>query len=326
MMRVQTDTTLDVYLLPEDLKAQLRRDAFVGLSADVKSVPSKWFYDEQGSQLFDEITRLPEYYLTRAEREILDARCDQIAMLAGASTLVELGSGTSEKTRLLLQAMRRTGLENFMPFDVDEATLRRAASNIKMEFPGVAVHGIVGDFEHHLKHIPAEGRRLVAFLGSTIGNLLPDERARFLTEVGQVLQPDEWLLLGIDLVKDPAVISAAYNDSASLSARFNLNMLNVVNAACGADFEPARFTHVAEWDPVNEWMSMSLRSDLAQTVILTDPALEVRFDEGELLHTEISAKFHVDGMSAELARAGLVVQESWTDLQGRFALLLAQRT
>lgn len=317
--------TFDVFLHHEDLLAALRRDALDGLSLKSKAIPSKWFYDAKGSALFDEITRLPEYYLTRAEREILIERSAEIAGITRATTLVELGSGTSEKTRLLLRSMRTQGLQTFMPFDVDEHTLRRAADNLQREFPGISVHGIAGDFEHHLQHIPADGHRMIAFLGSTIGNLTPPQRAGFLNEVSRLLSPGEWLLLGIDLVKDPSVIVAAYNDAQGVSSRFNLNVLDVLNAACGADFDTTCFSHVAEWDEKNSWMSMWIRSNVPQTVTLTDPDLVVSFAQGELLHTEISTKFKIEAMKAELASCGLAVKHHWTDLRARFGLLLAQR-
>jgi L-histidine N-alpha-methyltransferase len=309
---------IDVHLTPDYASQALRADARAGLTADPKWLAPKWFYDARGSELFEEITRLPEYYPTRAEREILDARAGEIAELTGARTLVELGSGSSEKTRLLLDGT----LATFVPLDVSESALREAAEAISADYPGLVVHGVVGDFTEHLDRLPGEAPRVVAFLGGTIGNLLPDERADFFASVRAVLEPGEWLLLGADLVKDPATLVAAYDDSAGVTAEFNRNVLRVLNRQLGADFEVEAFSHVAVWDAENEWIEMHLRADRAMSVLVPEIGLEVEFAEGEELSTEVSAKFRREGIEAELDKAGFSPGAWWTDSQGRFALSL----
>jgi L-histidine N-alpha-methyltransferase len=248
---------LDVHLTAEDLAQALRADARAGLDTRPRELPPKWFYDERGSRLFDEITRLPEYYPTRREREILLAHARDIAQRTGAATLVELGSGTSEKTRLLLNALQELGtLERFAPFDVSEPTLRTAAAAIAEEYPGLQVHAVVGDFERHLAFLPRGGRRLVAFLGGTVGNLKPDARARFLRRLARQLGPGDSVLLGTDLVKDIPRLEAAYNDRQGVTAAFNRNVLSVLNRALGADFVLEQFEHVARYDARQGWIEM----------------------------------------------------------------------
>jgi L-histidine N-alpha-methyltransferase len=314
---------IDVHLTPDYASRALRADARAGLTADPKWLAPKWFYDARGSELFEEITRLPEYYPTRAEREILDARAGEIAELTGARTLVELGSGSSEKTRLLLDGLRENGtLATFVPLDVSESALREATQAISADYPGLVVHGVVGDFTEHLGKLPGEAPRVVAFLGGTIGNLLPDERADFFTSVRAVLEPGEWLLLGADLVKDPATLVAAYDDSAGVTAEFNRNVLRVLNRQLGADFDVEAFSHVAVWDAENEWIEMHLRADRAMSVLVPEIGLDVEFAEGEELSTEVSAKFRREGIEAELDKAGFSVGAWWTDSQDRFALSL----
>lgn len=316
---------VDVHLGPDDLRRALEHDVRVGLTAPaMKALPPKWFYDERGCELFDEITRLPEYYPTRAERTILAARAGEIARATGADTLVELGSGTSEKTRLLLHALAEAGtLARFVPFDVSEPTLRGAAAAIDRELPGIEVHAVVGDFERHLGRIPGGGRRLVAFLGGTIGNLAPPARAAFLAEIATGFAAGDMLLLGTDLVKDPSRLEAAYDDAAGVTAAFNRNVLSVLNRELGADFVPERFEHVARWVPDEEWIEMRLRSTGAQTARVRDLDLEVRFAAGEELRTEISAKFRRERVEAELTAAGLALAHWWTNPAGDFALALA---
>jgi L-histidine N-alpha-methyltransferase len=314
---------LDVYLDDSDLAAQLRADARTGLTADPKWLPPKWFYDARGSALFDEITRLPEYYPTRAEREILVAQAGQIADATGAETLVELGSGSSEKTRLLLDALRLS-LRSFMPLDVSAPALLDAVTALATAYPALRVHGLVGDFSQHLKLLPANGRRLVAFLGGTIGNLPPGDRARFLAELRSTLDIGEWLLLGADLVKDPAVLVPAYDDAAGVTAEFNRNVLHVLNRELGADFDPPVFEHVALWDPGQEWIEMRLRATRPMRVNLPALDLAVEFADREELRTEISAKFRRDGLTEELAEAGFAVRHWWTDAAGRFSLSLSE--
>ncbi|HLM16913.1 MAG TPA: L-histidine N(alpha)-methyltransferase [Acidimicrobiia bacterium] len=319
-----SDVTVDVHLEADDTARALEADVRAGLGATPKTLPPKWFYDDRGSDLFDEITRLPEYYPTRTERSILVAHARDVAELTKADTLVELGSGTSEKTRLLLDALRDAGtLERFVPFDVSEQTLRDAAVAVAHEYDGVRVHAVVGDFEHHLGELPGGGTRLVAFLGSTIGNLSPEPRAQFLTDLAATLSSGDSLLLGTDLVKDVVRLVAAYDDAAGMTAEFNRNVLSVLDRELDADFDPDAFDHVARWNPDDEWIEMRLRSQRAQTVHLRALGLVVEFAEGEELRTEISAKFRRDRVERELAAAGFRLAEWWTDPAGDFALSLS---
>ncbi len=314
---------VDVHLDAEQLRAALRTEARAGLTANPKELSPKWFYDERGSELFEAITRLPEYYPTRREQEILDENAGTIADLAGADTIVELGSGTSAKTRTLLDAFAaRRRLVRFVAFDVSESTLRSAAASIASDYPGVAVHAVVGDFDHHLGDLPREGRRLVAFLGGTIGNLGPDRRASFLKELAASLRPGDTCLLGTDLVKDVARLQAAYNDSAGVTAMFNRNVLAVLNRDLGADFDLEHFEHVARFDREQEWIEMALRSTTDQVVSLADLDLQVSFETGEEMRTEISAKFRRSTLDAEMEGAGLELAHWWTDAAGDFALSL----
>ena len=318
--------------LPADFLADsLRADARAGLTASPKSLPPKWFYDAAGSELFEKITALPEYYPTRAEREILQAEAAQIAAASQAATLVELGSGSSEKTRLLIDALRAAGtLRRYVPVDVSEQALLGAASALFSDYPGLEVDGVVSDFDDYLDPGAAEGAggpgdgpRLIAFLGSTIGNLLPAERALFLARVRSGLTSGDALLLGTDLVKDPAVLVAAYNDEAGVTAAFNQNVLAVLNHELGADFDLDNFEHVARWDPDQEWIEMRLRTAGPQTVHLPAIDLTVSFEDGEEMRTEISAKFRREGVAAELTAAGFRQEHWWTDSQQRFGLSLA---
>jgi L-histidine Nalpha-methyltransferase len=315
---------VDVCYTAEERAVALRADVLRGLTSEPKELSPQWFYDELGSALFDEITRLPEYYLTRREREILREHASEVAELTQANTLVELGSGTSEKTRLLLDALAEAGhLKRFVPFDVSEAILRESAAAVVREYPGLEVHAVVGDFGRHLGFLPEGRRRLIAFLGSTIGNLFPSQRADFLRSVETTLTPREALLLGVDLVKDVARLEAAYNDPAGLTAEFNRNILTVLNRELEANFEPAQFEHVARWNRVHEWIEMVLRSAGEQVVDVAELGLEVQFAAGEEMRTEISAKFRREGVEAELAAAGLELARWWPHASGDFALVLA---
>jgi L-histidine Nalpha-methyltransferase len=303
----------------------LRADVRAGLTAVPKTLPPKYFYDARGSELFDEITRLPEYYLTRAETSILQRHSADIAELSGCESLVELGSGTSAKTRLLLRALLDGGtLREFVPFDVDPAVLTEASDALAAEFPGLAIAPFVGDFEHDIGSIPARGRRTVAFIGSTIGNLEPGVRADFLAQVGAALRPGDTFLLGTDLVKDTARLLRAYDDAAGVTAAFNRNVLVVVNRELDADFDTDEFRHVALWDAENEWIEMRLRAERAQQVTINDLDLVVSFAAGEEVRTEISAKFRRERIEAELATAGMRVVRFWTDRRGDFGLTLAE--
>lgn len=308
--------------LPEDATdAALRADVLKGLTSTPKTLPPKWFYDAHGSELFEQITELPEYYPTRAEREILIDRAGEIAAATGARTLVELGSGSSEKTRYVIDAL--TGLLMYVPVDVSESALTLAGQALIEERPGLDVHALIADFTGGLTLPETPGPRLLAFLGGTIGNLLPVERAAFLASVRVLLAPGDALLLGTDLVKDEKVLVEAYDDAAGVTAAFNKNVLTVINRELGADFDPGAFEHVALWDPENEWIEMRLRSNTAQTVKVPALDLAVDFAAGEELRTEVSAKFRKEGVRAELSAAGLELAHWWTDGQGRFALSLS---
>jgi L-histidine Nalpha-methyltransferase len=330
-------TTIENRLPAGYRAASLRADALAGLTATPKSLPPKWFYDAQGSALFEKITELPEYYPTRAERSILRAVAPRIASLTRAASLVELGSGSSDKTRLLLSALRDAGtLRQYVPVDVSESALTLAGDALAAEYPGLAVHAVVADFEQYLG-VPAaaagaaggdkdgdgDGPRLLAFLGSTIGNMIPAEREVFLRRIRARLRPGDAFLLGTDLVKDPAVLVAAYDDAAGVTADFNKNVLAVLNAELGADFDLDAFEHVALWDAGREWIEMRLRAASDQTVRVRDLGLTVEFAEGEEMRTEVSAKFSEDGARAELAAAGLTMRSWWTDEAGQFGLSLS---
>ena len=319
-----TDLSLDNYLAADAADAALRRDVRDGLTQQPKTLPPKWFYDAVGSDLFDQITRLPEYYPTRAEAQILAARAGEIATASRADTLVELGSGTSEKTRALLDALREQGsLRRFIPFDVDPSVLQLAGQAIQQEYPGVEINAVCGDFEEHLGKIPAVGRRLVAFLGSTLGNLTPGPRAEFLASVSEMMQPGDTLLLGTDLVKDVDRLVRAYDDNAGVTAQFNRNVLTVVNRELGADFDVPAYEHVAKWNADEERIEMWLRSTRPQRVHITALDLDVDFADGEEMLTEVSCKFRRSGVDAELAAAGLERTHWWTDDAGDFGLSLS---
>jgi len=314
-----------VHLDPGELVDQLANDIQDGLRSIPKSLPPKYFYDARGSELFDEITRLEEYYPTRAESQILQSQSAQIASLTQAQTLIEIGSGTSEKTRLLMKALSGAGtLQQFIPFDVDPAVLEGASTAVAEEFPGVNVLPVVGDFERHLDKLPRSPRRLMVFLGSTIGNLAPRQRADFLADVRRGLAAGDAFLLGVDLVKSPERLVAAYDDSRGVTAEFNKNVLSVINRQLTADFDLAAFDHVALWDAGQEWIEMRLRSVRDQSVHISALDLDVEFGAGEEMRTEISAKFRRGRLSEELAAAGLRLTQWWTDPAGDFALSLSE--
>ncbi len=318
--------SLSNHLAADSAAQALRRDVRDGLTQTPKSLPPKWFYDTVGSDLFDQITRLPEYYPTRAEAQILRARSAEIAAASGADTLVELGSGTSEKTRMLLDALRDNGsLRRFIPFDVDAGVLNAAGAAIQREYPGIEIDAVCGDFEEHLDEIPRVGRRLVAFLGSTIGNLTPGPRADFLSALSDTLQPGDSLLLGTDLVKDVGRLVRAYDDSAGVTAKFNRNVLAVVNRELDADFDLEAFEHIARWNAEEERIEMWLRATSEQRVHIAALDLAVDFAAGEEMLTEVSCKFRPDGVEAELAAAGLRRTHWWTDPAGDFGLSLSTK-
>ena len=318
--RIRIDRLLD----EDDRRSTLHDATFWSLRGRPRELPAVWLYDHRGSQLFDEITRLPEYYLTRAEREILVRQADEIAALTEARTLVELGSGTSEKTRLLLDALEAAGtLEQFVPLDVSEEVLRASAEGIAARYRNLGVHALVADFERHLTALPQGPSRLIAFLGSTIGNLDPERRSRLLQAVAATLAPGDRFLLGVDLVKEPARIEAAYNDSRGVTETFVRNGLTVVNRELGADFDQERLEFVSRWDAEHEWMDIGFRAIEAHAVSIPGLEVELPLQRDEALRFEISAKFRRKGIERELASAGLSLDAWWTDPNGDFALLLA---
>jgi L-histidine Nalpha-methyltransferase len=302
-------------------------DVLDGLTRPFKELPPKHLYDARGSELFDRICELPEYYPTRTERSILTDRAVEIASATGAGELLELGSGSAEKTRLLLDALRDAGtLRRYMPVDVSESALLGSVDAVAGAYPATDVIGVLADFERHLPGIeaPEDGvPRMVAFLGGTIGNFTPGSRRRFLRTVRRMLGRDGHLLLGTDLVKDIDTIEAAYNDAEGVTAAFNRNMLAVLNRELDADFPVEQFDHVAFFDPDREWIEMRLRARRACTVRVAALGLEVSFDRGEELRTEISAKFTRTRLEGDLAAAGLRLRHFWTDAAGLFALSLA---
>ena len=316
---------IDNYLDADYFERSLRSDVINGFDNDFKELPPKWFYDDHGSRLFEEITRLEEYYPTEAERSILRTHAGDIVALSGADTLVELGSGAADKTRVLLDALRDAGqLERFVPFDVSEGILRSSSEAILQEYPGIEVHGVVGDFERHLDKIPTHGRRMTALLGGTVGNFNPNERKGFLTEIVAGKNPGDTFLLGTDLVKDHDRLVLAYDDPYGVTAAFNKNVLTVLNNRLNANFDIDQFEHVARFDVDREWMDLRLRSLVDQTVRIEDLDLDVHFDADEEMRTEISAKFRKAGVERELATVGLELVGWWTDERGDYALSLSR--
>lgn len=319
---------IDVHLTAAEARSALCADVLLGLTSRPRRLPPKYFYDARGSALFEEITALPEYFPTRTESALLTEHVAEVAALTGATTLVELGSGSSAKTRLLLEALAGT-VRRYVPLDVSEAALRGALDALAARYPALALHGVVGDFTAHLGRLPRStaartpDRRLLAFLGGTLGNLEPAQRAEFLARVRAALRPGEHLLLGATLVTDPDVLVAAYDDAAGVTAEFNRNVLHVLNRELHADLDPAAFAHVALWDAEREWIEMRLRALRPTTATVRDLGLVVEFGAGEELHTEISAKFRPAGLAAELSAAGLRPARTWVDPLERFALTLA---
>jgi L-histidine Nalpha-methyltransferase len=304
----------------------LADDVLDGLTRPFKELPPKHFYDVRGAELFDRICELPEYYPTRAERSILEQNADELAELTGAAELVELGSGTAAKTRVLLDALSGAGtLQRYIPVDVTESMVRDCAAELTGEYPGLSVHGVIGDFERHLDRVPpAVGPRIVAFLGGTIGNFPPGSRRRVLRDISHLLGPRDYLLMGTDLVKDPEVLQAAYDDAQGVTAEFNRNVLRVLNRELDADFEPDDFDHVALFDAEHEWIEMRLRARREHTSYVGDLDLPVHFDAGEEMRTEISAKFTVERLEGDLLAAGLDLVRWFTDPDELFALTLSR--
>ena len=319
------EPVIDIHLDPAWIDRAIRDDVAEGLASQPKELPPKWFYDDRGSDLFDQITRLPDYYPTRREREILEREVDVIAERSGADTVVELGSGTSEKTRIVLDALAGTGwLRRYVPFDNSEATLRTAAAELAQAYEGLAVHGVVGDFEHHLGHIPGGGCRLMMLLGGTIGNFPPAPRKDFLAAVADTMVPGDTFLLGFDLVKDRDRLIAAYDDPGGVTAAFNRNVLSVINRRLDADFDLEQFEHEARFDGEEEWIEMWLRSRRPQRVTIGALGMAVDFARDERMRTEISAKFRPENIGPELASVGLAMERLWTDARGDYALTLSR--
>ncbi len=324
MPTVVTPPTFDVMVDGDWVQRALVDDVRRGLGGHPLKLPPRWLYDERGSDLFDQITRLPEYYPTEAERSILRREATTIAELTGADTIIELGSGTSDKTRTLLDAFQGTGtLRRFVPIDVSESTLRDAAATLSVRYPGLHVHGVVGDFTLHLSHLPTDGVPLVAFLGSTIGNLYVEERRAFLAMLAERLPVGGWLLLGVDLVKPVDRLVAAYDDPQGVTAEFTRNVLVVLNRELGADFDVDAFDHVALWDPLRERMDLRLRVNGDQSVRVPTAEVELELRDGEEIRVEISTKFRVPAITGEVSDAGFRVRQLWTDRAGDFGLLLA---
>jgi L-histidine Nalpha-methyltransferase len=318
--------TIEVRLPPGGPLSGMAADVRAGLTKPFKELSPRYFYDERGSRLFEAITELEEYYPTRAERSILESRGEEIVAAAGGpATLIELGSGTAAKTRVLLDAMRRAScLEAYAPVDISEQITRETASRIAAEYGGISVHGLVCDYELDLERIPLGGPRLLAFLGGTVGNFEPAQRASFLRRVANLLGPDDRFLLGTDLVKGRERLEGAYNDSAGVTAEFNKNVLAVLNRELGADFDLDAFEHVAFWDEENLWMDIRLRSLRRQLVDFPALGMQVAFDRGEEMRTEISTKFAREGLTGIFAEAGLELTDWFTDSEGEFALSLAR--
>ncbi|WP_234344142.1 L-histidine N(alpha)-methyltransferase [Streptomyces sp. NRRL F-5123] len=316
--------TLDDRLPADYFTESLHADVRAGLTDAPRTLPPKWFYDKRGSDLFEEITRLPEYYPTRAEQEILVRRAPEIAAITRAATLVELGSGSSRKTRLLLDALTAGGtLARYSPLDVSGAALAEAGEAICRDYPGLTVSATVADFESGLPLSDEPGPRLLAFLGSTIGNFDPAQRQAFYRTLALSLTSDDVLLLGADLVKDPDVLVRAYDDAQGVTAEFNKNVLHVLNRELGADFDPDAFEHVALWNAEEERIEMRLRSRAAQSVKIPGVDLGLSLAAGEELRTELSCKFRRESLTRELHEGGFTVRQWWTDPGERFALLLA---
>ncbi|WP_051442105.1 L-histidine N(alpha)-methyltransferase [Arthrobacter sp. H14] len=314
------------HLPPDHHGRNLRADVRAGLTGSPKTLPPKWFYDKNGSDLFERITELPEYYPTRAEREVLTNHADSIAAAGPAETLIELGSGSSRKTPLLLNALKKSGpLRRYVAVDVSDSALLEAGEELSTAFPDVDLQAVAADFETQLHLLPHQGATMVAFLGGTIGNMEPEARARFLHHIRELLLPTGGsLLLGTGLITSPDVLIPAYDDAAGVTADFNRNVLRVLNTELGADFDVEAFEHVAVWNPEQEWIEMRLRASRPMQVHLPGISLDVRFEEGEELRTEISAKFRASGITAELEAAQLNTVGQWTDEQNRYALTLAE--
>lgn len=317
--------SVDDRLLDSDGAAdELAEDARTGLTSTPKSLPPRWFYDARGSELFEQITELPEYYPTRTEARILRDHAADIAAVAPVETVIELGSGSSTKTQLLLDAWQRGGtLRRIITVDVSTSALADAAVGLAQRYPAAELLPVRADFTRHLDGLAKRGRTAVVFLGSTIGNLDPAERASFFRGVRSALDPGDVLLLGTDLVKPTEILVPAYDDAAGVTAAFNLNVLRVLNRELDGDLPIEAFEHRAVWNPVDERIEMRLRARAEVRARLARIGLDVHFEAGEELLTEISSKFRREAITAELAAAGLHLTDWWTDPQDHFALSLS---
>jgi L-histidine N-alpha-methyltransferase len=315
---------IDVHVDGDELLRTMKEDIRAGLQATPKEIPPKYFYDERGSELFERITELPEYYQTRTEKLVLERIARPIVRRHGFDELLELGSGSSTKTRVFLDAMREAGtLRRYIPFDVSESMMRKTADELIHEYPETEIHGVVGDFTAHLGEVPSSAHRLILFLGGTIGNLPPADAVRFLAEVAATMTPTDRFLLGTDLVKDPAILEAAYNDSAGVTAEFNLNVLRVINRGLDADFVPSLFTHVSFFNEEESRIEMWLRSSRRQKIRLRVLEMGVTLEAGEEIRTEISCKYTRESVMTMLRQAELELESWYTDSANAFGLALA---
>jgi len=298
------------------------------LRRPLRELPCKYFYDERGSALFERITELPEYYPTRTETQILAAHAADIVEAVAARELAELGSGSGRKIRFFLDAMRRRSrLESVVLLEIAEAYLHESVAQLQADYPEARVRGVVGDFVHDL---PALGRsgggRLLLFLAGTVGNLHPDALPAFFGRAACTLAPGDGFLVGVDLVKDPARLHAAYNDAAGVTAEFNRNILRVLNARLSGDLRPADFEHVAFYDPERQWIEMRLRARRPVRAWLRLAGLELRLSAGEEIRTELSCKYTRETFERRLAGSGLVIERWLTDPERLFACVLLRRT
>ncbi|KPK22185.1 MAG: hypothetical protein AMK69_20325 [Nitrospira bacterium SG8_3] len=326
-MTSQTDPsiTIDIPLTREDpdvVKTQITR----GLKANPKTLPSKLFYDERGSTLFEQICELPEYYQTRTEHQLLTRWADEIVALSGAEELVELGSGAATKTRVLLDAMARVDqLRYYVPFDVDESIVRRVSEELVQEYPGLQVHGVVGDFLFHLEHIPEGGKRLVVILGGTIGNLPSLAAKNFLTAVNAEMASGDYFLLGVQLITDRSRLEAAYNDKQGITAKFNKNIIRVLRNNFGTHSDPESFDHVARYNEEDHRIEMWLRSREEQNLDIPNLDLQIHFNKGEEVRTEISTKYDRPLTEALLTSSGFELVKWYSDSDNLIGLALAQK-
>lgn len=316
---------LTVLIDDDDLHNQLLADVKAGLHATPKRMPPKWFYDKRGSALFEQITRLPQYYLTRSEASILSDFGPDIVSATHSNSIVELGSGMSEKTRILLDAFSKYGeLESYYPFDVSDVTVEDSLEILSEAYPHLTVGGVVGDFSRHLHHLPSGKNRMVVLLGSTIGNMLPRERADLLSSLRREMNPGEKFLVGADVIKDVGTMVAAYDDPEGITAKFNRNLLLVLNRHFDGDFQPAKFSHEVVWDKTAQVIEMRLRALTPMRVDLSALDMEVNFQAGEELHTSVSTKFRLEDLRVELEEAGFHPLQHWTDLDKYFTVQLAE--